>query len=106
MVRGMAEKRLIDANALIRRICTERDEVEIKTGFDIGYHNGLNMGASMTINAPTVDAVEVVRCKDCKYWWKESETCTHPLCCESWMCVMQAPIHHYCSYGEKRGDSQ
>ena len=54
------EKRLIDAKELIRRICAERDEVQIKTGCDIGYHNGLNMAVSMAINAPTVDAVEVV----------------------------------------------
>jgi hypothetical protein len=42
--------------------------VEIKTGCDIGYHNGLNMAVSMAINAPAVDAVEVVRCKDCYYY--------------------------------------
>ena len=50
------EKRLIDANALIHRVAEERDSVEIKTGCDIGYHNGLNMA----VNAPTVEAVEVV----------------------------------------------
>ena len=26
-------------------------------------------------NAPTVDAVEVVRCKDCKHWQEETEWC-------------------------------
>lgn len=25
-------------------------------------------------NAPTVDAVEVVRCKDCKWWTKQSDS--------------------------------
>lgn len=57
--------RLIDADALIHRFCAERDAVEIEHAVDIGYHNGLNMAASMTINASTIDAVEVVRCKDC-----------------------------------------
>ena len=69
------EKRLIDATKLIRRIVAERDSVKIETGCDIGYHNGLNMALSMAINAPTVDAVEVVhgeweKCdilKDCKH---------------------------------------
>ena len=54
--------RLIDAEALIHRVVAERDSVEIKTGCDIGYHNGLNTAVSMAINAPTVDAV-VLPCK-------------------------------------------
>ena len=47
--------RLIDADALIRKLCAERDEVQIEHACDIGYHNGLNMAVSMTINAPTID---------------------------------------------------
>ena len=54
------EKRLIDANALIHRVCAERDSIEINHACDVGYHNGLNMAVSMTINAPTVDTVGVV----------------------------------------------
>jgi hypothetical protein len=46
--------------------------------------------------------VPVVRCKDCKHWWRENETCKHPKCCEAWMCVMQAPKDHFCSYGERK----
>ena len=60
MVMGMAEKRLIDANVL-------------------RVHRGINVGANLgglraivlekdIRNAPTVDAVEVVYCKDCKCW--------------------------------------
>lgn len=30
---------------------------------------------------PTVDAVEVVRCKDCKWLWKENMLCIHPKNC-------------------------
>ena len=47
--------RLIDADALIHRLGAERDEVQIEHACDIGYHNGLNMAVSMTINAPTID---------------------------------------------------
>ena len=53
--------RLIDADALIHRICEERDGVKIEHACDIGYHNGLNMAASMAINAPTIEARPVVR---------------------------------------------
>lgn len=53
---------LIDRAALIHRLCAERDEVQIEHACDVGYHNGLNMAVSMTINAPAVDAV-VLPCK-------------------------------------------
>ena len=61
----------------------------------------------------TVDAVEVVRCKDCKHGvWSEEE--------EMWRCVYSATFDddigewfgffefnqadHFCSYGERRTD--
>lgn len=63
--------------------------------------------------APTVDAVEVVRCKDCKHGvWDEEE--------QLWECVVGADVdgdadtyalfheyneaEHFCSYGERRTD--
>lgn len=49
-------------------------------------------------NAPTIDAVEVVRCKDCKWWDNEdgAERCTHKYC------SMWAKPDGYCSYGERK----
>jgi hypothetical protein len=52
------EKRLIDANALI----TQFD------GFGFGGECDGEIVLDAIANAPTVDAVEVVRCKDCKQW--------------------------------------
>lgn len=50
-------------------------------------------------NAPAVDAVEVVRCKDCKHY-HDFEThfdCNH-------ICGMDyVQPNDFCSYGEKRG---
>ena len=89
--------RLIDADALIRKLCAKRDEVQIEHACDIGYHNGLNMAVSMTINAPTVDAVEAVRCKDCKNYGDE------------YFCPLRnladyTDPNDYCSMGERRED--
>ena len=98
------EQRLIDANALIRRLCEERDDVKIEHACDIGYHNGLNMAVSMTINNPTVDAVEVVRCKDCKNGrqpWLEGQTMVK---CMVGKTMLVTP-EHFCSYGERRTDN-
>ena len=66
------EKRLIDANALL-------EEQRIM------YHY------SRIENAPTVDAVEVVRCKDCKHYKIGL--------CYGWHCVEE---DDFCSYGERR----
>ena len=44
-------------------------------------------------DAPTVDAVEVVRCKDCKYWNGEGKYCDYD---------MSGLAEDYCSWGERR----
>ena len=53
---------------------------------------------------PTVDAVEVVRCKDCK-WWKTNYRNGR----ERKVCVIEAyePVRNedeYCSWAERRED--
>ena len=53
--------------------------------------------ADLVNDAPTIDAVEVVRCKDCKYW-RDDHTCReHSL-------VSPMGANEFCSRGE-RGDS-
>ena len=87
------EKRLIDANAkeLIARINRNFGGV---TRYAI---------KSILKDAPTVDAVEVVRCKDCKF------ATAHPFEVNSQNLVCTKPINwrtvepgHFCSYGERR----
>ena len=56
---------------------------------------------------PTVDAVEVVRCKDCKYWGQDvcsytgddESFCTNPDGLDNY-----AHPDDFCSYGERRTD--
>lgn len=45
-------------------------------------------------NAPTIDAVEVVRCKDCKHF-----DGSYPMCCRF---EEEFKPDGYCSYGEKK----
>lgn len=52
-----SEKRLIDANALIK---------EANTDGAYGY-----VDAKQIADAPTIDAEVVLRCRDCKYWGDE-----------------------------------
>lgn len=79
--------RLIDADALGYEVLEEY-------GAD-GGSNDVNVIYGMIINAPTVDAVEVVRCADCKYsgaWFGHTMKCKkfHQLFDESF----------YCAFGE------
>lgn len=50
-------------------------------------------------NAPTVDAVPVVRCKDCKYSWEDlgGLTCSHGVCVD---CAVF--VDFYCANGERK----
>lgn len=71
--------RLIDADALkplLREYCVDDDEVVMKW-YDI-------MGVDEVVDrAPTIDAVPVVRCKDCKRWDEVTQVCdkfSHPHC--------------------------
>ena len=75
--------RLIDADALIK----EYDRVHIgKPG----------RARKLMEDAPTIDAVEVVRCKDCKYH-KDTSVPEYKHCC-----MIDKTVWHnaFCYYGE------
>ena len=80
--------RLIDADAL-------------KTRKSI---NSANFNTIETIqewidNVPTIDAVPVVRCGECKYWYKNSQSNTGGC---SVMLSTGLYAGGFCSYGERR----
>lgn len=81
-VRGKVpnEKRLIDANKLIK---------EANEDGAYGY-----VDAFQIANAPTVDAVEVVRCKVCKYHNKPP--------CPMRLSFNWTEDDDFCSYGERK----
>lgn len=52
---------------------------------------------------PTVDAVPVVRCKDCEYSYDEISY----LCCSHGVCVdCEVPPNFYCAYGKRRAENE
>ena len=79
--RMTSEQRLIDANALI----------EEYTAFAYLEFNGLDFIESLKA-APTVDAVEVVRCENCKHF-------RQPSCAMDTYCF-DVTEEGFCSYGE------
>lgn len=44
--------------------------------------------------------VKVVRCKDCKHWWKEHKICT--ILTNDNVCRVDMEADDYCSKGEKK----
>ena len=89
------EKRLIDANKIMNGIAlyTAENAYLNDTALDV-----LKMVADWLKCAPIVDAVEVVRCKDCKHSIKRigKIECRCELDGKIW------DIDDFCSYGERR----
>ena len=99
------EKRLIDANAEIASI----KECICK---NCNSHNGIRCRAcwvddaiGFLDDAPTVDAVEVVRCKDCVNWHKDTLFCDYMPCGDGQERVIWYDTD-FCSYGERRTDNE
>jgi hypothetical protein len=61
-------------------------------------------GTSCIDKCPTVDAVEVVRCKDCKHYKPQSKSAhwqsTTHYCCRC--AVVKVNPDDFCSYGERK----
>ena len=87
------EKRLIDINKfplLPSRLDGDMSE------YERGY---LDAQENMNL-LPTVDAVEVVRCKDCKRYEENTEARTR--FCRRELNYMYAEPNGFCSYGERK----
>ena len=59
---------------------------------------------ALVTNAPTVDAVEVVRCRDCKHWLKDFTGCSDNVGRCEWA-NYAVGANGYCLYGEPKGDA-
>lgn len=97
MKKTMVEQRLIDANYFVNKGIRNRPIEE--GGIPLGdFHQHQRILALY----PTVDAVEVVRCKDCKRRNPFGE-CSHPMMCsDDSQAYLQVSDNDFCSYGERR----
>lgn len=90
------EKRLIDINPIIRNLTA------MKSMYDAIAIDGMIKALE---DAPTVDAVEVVRCKDCRYFTTEGYEKAGEEDLQIGYCVcnlMDAQALQFCSCGERR----
>lgn len=65
--------RLIDADALVSALNNGR--LKEQTGRAVPFNAGVAFALTMVEYAPTIDAVPVVRCKDCKHRDPEDKRC-------------------------------
>lgn len=85
----MAEKRMIDANALKVKAFPDPD-----SGEGIAYVQDID-------EAPTVDAAEVVRCRDCKH--RGTDYCIFHIKGEPADEELLGKLDNdFCSYGERK----
>ena len=85
--------RLIDADALIKEACVDGA---------YGY-----VDAKQISESPTIDAVEIVRCKDCKHyrpqkksahWENKANYCNR-------IVTIKVQPYDFCSHGEQKEDN-
>lgn len=95
------EKRLIDANALMEQLEDRQAFLVKEWGYRDHYTRGFEEAVDKVGNAPVVDAVEVVRCKDCKEWCRNAGIVDSPnghCFCHD----IDTNQFDFCSYGERK----
>lgn len=85
---------LIDRKALVRA-CMDYFNGENQSR---GFHKGGHAAVRLIYQQPFVDAVEIVRCKDCKNWGFAGRCCL--LSSSKYTLTMDG--NAYCSYGERK----
>ena len=97
--------RLIDADRLNKPIYAEEDNI---TGSGMsydeicGYNDGIDIAWNKIDQAPTIDAVPVVRCKDCKFGDWDSEPHDAMVCMRTKDGFWRSG-NDFCSFGERKG---
>lgn len=100
-------ERLIDGSFLEDRCKRQKSDEWNKKAAPSSWADAYEQFLTDIENCPTVDAVEVVRCKECK-WWKTNYLWNGT---ERKVCVIESyePCRKpddYCSRGERKGGDE
>ena len=99
----MAEPRLIDANALDKRFDKRIKwlRLDMHDQYSLGLYHGAVTDKDLINEMPTVDAVEVVRCRDCKH--RGTDDCIFHIKGEpADEELLRKLDNDFCSYGERK----
>lgn len=100
MEKTQNEKRLIDANALMSYMgeCSQESRFRVYYGY----------AKSFIDDAPTIDAVPVVRCRECKHWEPSGSKAGNSFSDMEYIGGCEFTKYRrresdFCSYGERKG---
>ena len=98
----MDKKEYIERGALIASLAKLESEYEYADGSDLypfvyGTLTGVRQSKTRVMAAPSSDVVEVVRCRDCKYFLLYDRACDHP------DGLVPGGGDQFCCYGERKG---
>ena len=97
----MTTRKLIELGASIDAAICAADE------YDGGYNFERDRKIRDALMAlPTVDAVEVVRCRDCKYWDTVPGSTFAPMHHQCKVIKLMSTGTWYCASGERKGGEQ
>lgn len=99
------KRRLIDADLMAleeseayMKVQTSGSVSPVTYGINSVVHRKIQ---ELIASAPTVDAVEVVRCKDCDWYREDGSICVNAHCSKSYYgCRVRQD--QFCSYGERK----
>ena len=100
--------RLVDANEVVKAILAERDKIpyELISEKPFKHGNSMRGGIRKALRcieqAPTVDAVAVTRCRECKHYGT-ADFDGNILCgCTLHSAMVDITPDSFCSYGERK----
>ena len=100
--------RLIDADALLDEFLNRYTEREKEGNLVFAACEIKQDFADMISNVPTVDAVEVVRCRDCKHYKPQKKSAhweNRANYCNRIVTIKTQP-YDFCSYGERKDGNE
>ena len=93
--------RYIDADELRKRL-EDSKGYDSEDEFTIAWNAGINHGIVEIMDMSTAEVVKVVRCKDCRYVFKEDE---YSYWCNGFTSPMRLVTPEtFCSHGRRRND--
>jgi hypothetical protein len=99
--------KLIDGSALLREMRKEQRECEADGakygGEAILFAEAFDDACEIIKRAPKVDAVEIVRCKDCK-WFARGKVSNRAFCHGHIGVTIETAVNGYCYLGERQSN--
>lgn len=92
--------RYIDANLLLEQLNKKKLEVG-KVRYVEGFNDAIMRVRSMISSSATADAVDVVRCKDCRHWYSPTKDDAHYCRIPQGLNGVVAE-EDFCSYGRRK----